>query len=54
MPQMAPMNWFMLFMIFSITFLMFNFMNYFMFIPLMPKSNLMKKIKLNYSLNWKW
>nr|YP_010138709.1 ATP synthase F0 subunit 8 [Compsilura concinnata]QQJ94226.1 ATP synthase F0 subunit 8 [Compsilura concinnata] len=54
MPQMSPINWLSLFIIFSMTFLMFNVMNYYIFMPMMPKSNLINKSKLNKSLNWKW
>nr|YP_010730247.1 ATP synthase F0 subunit 8 [Blepharipa latigena]WEG23062.1 ATP synthase F0 subunit 8 [Blepharipa latigena] len=54
MPQMAPINWLSLFIIFIITFLIFNMMNYYLFIPILPKSNLMNNnMKMN-SLNWKW
>nr|ALO76728.1 ATP synthase F0 subunit 8 [Agyrtodes labralis] len=31
MPQMAPMNWLMLFIMFTFIFLIFNSMNYFSF-----------------------
>nr|AXS66341.1 ATP synthase F0 subunit 8 [Staphylinoidea sp. 6 KM-2017] len=51
MPQMAPMNWLILFIYFTLIFLLFNSMNYFSFIyP--QKNSFKKKIKLN--LNWKW
>nr|YP_010132045.1 ATP synthase F0 subunit 8 [Hamaxiella brunnescens]QQD89779.1 ATP synthase F0 subunit 8 [Hamaxiella brunnescens] len=53
MPQMAPINWLSLFIMFSIIFMIFNMMNFYMFNLTMPKSNLIKKIKMN-SLNWKW
>nr|YP_010166663.1 ATP synthase F0 subunit 8 [Lioporeus pilatei]QRV62754.1 ATP synthase F0 subunit 8 [Lioporeus pilatei] len=52
MPQMAPMNWFILYIIFSMTFISFNFMNYYIFIlnkQTMKSNKFMKKI-----LNWKW
>nr|AML25695.1 ATP synthase F0 subunit 8 [Staphylinidae sp. BMNH 1274190] len=50
-PQMAPLNWLMLFMMFVISFMMFNYINYYMFIynPKSIKSSL--KLKL---MNWKW
>nr|YP_010022592.1 ATP synthase F0 subunit 8 [Sarcophaga josephi]QOP39440.1 ATP synthase F0 subunit 8 [Sarcophaga josephi] len=54
MPQMAPINWLMLFIIFSIAFIIFNVMNYYSFIPTMPKSNLLIKTQSINSLNWKW
>nr|WRM53941.1 ATP synthase F0 subunit 8 [Flavicorniculum planiforceps] len=54
MPQMAPISWLSLFIIFSTTFMIFNMINYYLFIPLMPKSNLINKKKLTKSFNWKW
>nr|QNP10074.1 ATP synthase F0 subunit 8 [Ochthebius perpusillus] len=52
MPQMAPMNWMMLFFMFTMIFLMFNTLNYFSFkyIPI-QKTNNKKNLK---KLNWKW
>nr|YP_010471428.1 ATP synthase F0 subunit 8 [Tyraphus nitidus]UVG40767.1 ATP synthase F0 subunit 8 [Tyraphus nitidus] len=51
MPQMAPMNWLMLFIFFIMVFLSFNLMNYFIF---NYKSN-KKTIKSNMKkMNWKW
>nr|QXM16977.1 ATP synthase F0 subunit 8 [Neoneuromus latratus] len=52
MPQMAPINWLLLFIIFSITLIIFNMLNYFLILPSSPSSenmNLKKK-----SMNWKW
>nr|AYR05360.1 ATP synthase F0 subunit 8 [Coleoptera sp. ACP-2013] len=51
MPQMAPMNWLMLFFMFIIIFMIFNSLNYFCFLynPKMKKT-----IKKNLTLNWKW
>nr|YP_009995353.1 ATP synthase F0 subunit 8 [Ochthebius glaber]QNP09769.1 ATP synthase F0 subunit 8 [Ochthebius glaber] len=52
MPQMAPMNWLVLFIMFSIIFLMFNSMNYFSF-----KYTPINKTMLNtnkFKLTWKW
>nr|QRV62405.1 ATP synthase F0 subunit 8 [Deuteronectes picturatus] len=52
MPQMAPMNWLMLYMFFSLTFILFNFMNYYTFLissKTMIFSKSFKKI-----LHWKW
>nr|WJZ53011.1 ATP synthase F0 subunit 8 [Melanodexia sp.] len=54
MPQMSPINWLNLFIIFSITFVIFNMMNYYLYVPNMPKSNLINKSKLLKTLNWKW
>nr|ARH54523.1 ATP synthase F0 subunit 8 [Ocypus ophthalmicus] len=51
MPQMAPMNWLMLFILFTIIFLMVNCINYFSFFYSNKTSNLIKK---NNQINWKW
>nr|AFQ62269.1 ATP synthase F0 subunit 8 [Haliplus flavicollis] len=53
MPQMAPMNWLILYFFFTILFLMFNFMNYYMFLikNIMIKN---KKIIENKKMIWKW
>nr|QGX86631.1 ATP synthase F0 subunit 8 [Lepidapion squamigerum] len=51
MPQMAPLNWMVLFNIFIITFMMFNILNYFNFMYL-PKSYLIKKSSIKF--NWTW
>nr|ALO70600.1 ATP synthase F0 subunit 8 [Gyrohypnus fracticornis] len=52
MPQMAPMNWLILFINFSIVFLMFNSMNYFSF--KYPLKKYCKQILSQTKLNWKW
>nr|YP_009995470.1 ATP synthase F0 subunit 8 [Ochthebius scopuli]QNP09925.1 ATP synthase F0 subunit 8 [Ochthebius scopuli] len=52
MPQMAPMNWILLFMMFTIIFLMFNSMNYFSFKYNNNNKNIFNK-KMS-KLNWKW
>nr|YP_010999511.1 ATP synthase F0 subunit 8 [Ochthebius subinteger]WPM98436.1 ATP synthase F0 subunit 8 [Ochthebius subinteger] len=52
MPQMAPMNWLILFIMFSMIFMMYSSLNYFSFIYLFNKSH--NNIKLNNKLNWKW
>nr|ANJ70506.1 ATP synthase F0 subunit 8 [Hygrotus inaequalis] len=54
MPQMAPMNWLMLYMFFSAMFIMFNFMNYYLFLIKSKniKTNHMKLNPILYS--WKW
>nr|QRV62653.1 ATP synthase F0 subunit 8 [Stictonectes samai] len=52
MPQMAPMNWLILYILFSIILIMFNLMNYYIFIiemKTLKTSSFMKKM-----LNWKW
>nr|UFZ13898.1 ATP synthase F0 subunit 8 [Neochauliodes umbratus] len=52
MPQMAPLNWLILFIFFIILFIMFNIMNYFTISP-NPESSSSYNLK-NYSLTWKW
>nr|ASN65914.1 ATP synthase F0 subunit 8 [Pseudotetracha mendacia] len=52
MPQMAPMNWILLYLMFSITFLLFNFINYYILMispPSTEKKNFFLKI-----MSWKW
>nr|YP_010121893.1 ATP synthase F0 subunit 8 [Necrodes littoralis]QRF92669.1 ATP synthase F0 subunit 8 [Necrodes littoralis] len=51
MPQMAPMNWLILFIMFMMIFLMFNSMNYFSFKYPTKKSSSDKNL---FKLNWKW
>nr|ARH53782.1 ATP synthase F0 subunit 8 [Cortodera humeralis] len=51
MPQMAPLNWLVLFIFFSMIFLIFNSLNYFSF-NYNIKSKISQKNKLIY--NWKW
>nr|ALO76199.1 ATP synthase F0 subunit 8 [Trox sp. TRO01] len=51
MPQMAPMNWLMLFIMFTMIFLLFNSINFFSF-TYQPKSIQLKKSMSK--LNWKW
>nr|YP_010305210.1 ATP synthase F0 subunit 8 [Philonthus spinipes]ULT46827.1 ATP synthase F0 subunit 8 [Philonthus spinipes] len=51
MPQMAPMNWLILFIIFTLTFLIFNTINYFSFKYQMKPSSISKK---SSKINWKW
>nr|YP_009441711.1 ATP synthase F0 subunit 8 [Amphizoa insolens]AOY39243.1 ATP synthase F0 subunit 8 [Amphizoa insolens] len=52
MPQMAPMNWLILFFLFIMIFLLFNFLNYFKFM-IKNNNNLNKKFSIK-NLNWKW
>nr|ANJ70467.1 ATP synthase F0 subunit 8 [Hydroporus obscurus] len=52
MPQMAPMNWLILYLIFSLIFILFNFLNYYLFL-INSKKNFINKILKN-SFNWKW
>nr|UFZ13128.1 ATP synthase F0 subunit 8 [Ctenochauliodes yangi] len=52
MPQMAPLNWLILFIFFTLMFIIFNMMNYFITnysLPSLTKMNLSKT-----PLNWKW
>nr|ASY98265.1 ATP synthase F0 subunit 8 [Orthodera ministralis] len=52
MPQMMPLNWFMLFSFFSILLILFNVMNYY---TSFNKSSLMTSTKtIKKTLNWKW
>nr|AXS65134.1 ATP synthase F0 subunit 8 [Staphylinoidea sp. 9 KM-2017] len=51
MPQMAPLNWLILFFMFIFIFLIFNFINYYQFIYNSKMIKFSKKIK---KLNWKW
>nr|QNE85806.1 ATP synthase F0 subunit 8 [Tipula flavolineata] len=53
MPQMAPINWLVLFILFSITLIIFSTLNYFSFLPSTPKS-LQTEKKNKTPLNWKW
>nr|AML26060.1 ATP synthase F0 subunit 8 [Staphylinidae sp. BMNH 1274252] len=52
MPQMAPMNWLMLFLMFIIVFLMFNILNFFSFFYTMKKLSHSSNNKK--SISWKW
>nr|AML25953.1 ATP synthase F0 subunit 8 [Staphylinidae sp. BMNH 1274220] len=51
MPQMAPMNWLLLFIMFIAAFIMFNILNYYCFMYT-PKSSIKKKE--SSSISWKW
>nr|AXS65943.1 ATP synthase F0 subunit 8 [Scarabaeoidea sp. KM-2017] len=51
MPQMAPLNWLILFFFFTMIYLIFNMLNYFIF-QYNIKSSL--KIKKQNKINWKW
>nr|YP_010166650.1 ATP synthase F0 subunit 8 [Leconectes striatellus]QRV62741.1 ATP synthase F0 subunit 8 [Leconectes striatellus] len=53
MPQMAPMNWMILYMLFSVIFITFNFLNYYMFLINKQIKNNNNKINFK-SINWKW
>nr|AXS66521.1 ATP synthase F0 subunit 8 [Cucujoidea sp. 33 KM-2017] len=51
MPQMAPLNWLILFIYFISIFILFNVMNYFSFLYKIKESSF-KKNKISF--NWKW
>nr|YP_009728649.1 ATP synthase F0 subunit 8 [Macroxyela ferruginea]QHR79723.1 ATP synthase F0 subunit 8 [Macroxyela ferruginea] len=52
MPQMAPINWLILFIMFSLILLLFNILNYFCFQYKLPS---LSKTKFNQpTMNWKW
>nr|AND96344.1 ATP synthase F0 subunit 8 [Heteronitis castelnaui] len=51
MPQMAPMNWLMLFIYFSMIFMIFNIKNYYSF---NYKIKITKFLKKSNFINWKW
>nr|UFK62171.1 ATP synthase F0 subunit 8 [Habroscelimorpha dorsalis dorsalis]UFK62184.1 ATP synthase F0 subunit 8 [Habroscelimorpha dorsalis media] len=52
MPQMAPMNWTMLYILFSVIFMLVNFLNYYIYTVKSPTKKLSKfSFK---SINWKW
>nr|YP_009487735.1 ATP synthase F0 subunit 8 [Anopheles gilesi]AWB98553.1 ATP synthase F0 subunit 8 [Anopheles gilesi] len=53
MPQMAPINWLILFLIFSLTLMVFNILNYYCFnySPLKAPQSL---FFTSNKLNWKW
>nr|YP_009995340.1 ATP synthase F0 subunit 8 [Ochthebius deletus]QNP09743.1 ATP synthase F0 subunit 8 [Ochthebius deletus] len=53
MPQMAPMNWLMLFILFILIFMLFNTMNYFSFMYNYDKNYQTKKSEIK-KINWKW
>nr|QNP09678.1 ATP synthase F0 subunit 8 [Ochthebius sp. IBE<ESP> AV177] len=52
MPQMAPMNWLMLFFMFTMIFMMFNSLNYFSF--LYKSNKFINNLKLKTKFSWKW
>nr|WRQ18124.1 ATP synthase F0 subunit 8 [Coproporus sp.] len=51
MPQMAPLNWTLLFIFFIIIFILFNIMNYYS-LNYQPKTY--KSKMKNFLINWKW
>nr|AXS64991.1 ATP synthase F0 subunit 8 [Cerambycidae sp. 2 KM-2017] len=51
MPQMAPLNWLILFIYFTMIFLLFNVINYYSFLY---KVKSIKKSSKNTPFNWKW
>ncbi|YP_009271144.1 ATP synthase F0 subunit 8 (mitochondrion) [Sitophilus oryzae] len=51
MPQMAPMNWSLLFIYFIMIFMYSIILNYFSIIYIKPPQKIYNKMPL---LNWKW
>nr|AXS65743.1 ATP synthase F0 subunit 8 [Staphylinoidea sp. 13 KM-2017] len=51
MPQMAPLNWLILFIYFSFIFILLNSLNYFSFLYKIKNNFSNKIIKKN---SWKW
>nr|AYR05217.1 ATP synthase F0 subunit 8 [Cryptorhynchinae sp. 4 ACP-2013] len=51
MPQMAPMNWLILYIYFIMLFLMIIIFNYFSF---MYKPKKFETKKITKKINWKW
>nr|AXS66331.1 ATP synthase F0 subunit 8 [Cucujoidea sp. 6 KM-2017] len=51
MPQMAPMNWLMLFIFFILLMFMINALNFSFMTPSTKKTS--KKLS-NLTTNWKW
>nr|WGL40321.1 ATP synthase F0 subunit 8 [Tomicus brevipilosus] len=52
MPQMAPMNWLVLFIMFILLFILTMIINYFSFYYYPSKTN--KNFLDNKNINWKW
>nr|UFZ13102.1 ATP synthase F0 subunit 8 [Protohermes spectabilis] len=52
MPQMAPINWLLLFLMFSFILILFNIMNYYITIPNYPETS--SKSFKSKPLNWQW
>nr|AXS64971.1 ATP synthase F0 subunit 8 [Cucujoidea sp. 35 KM-2017] len=51
MPQMAPMNWLVLFCLFTIIIMLINIMNYYFYMKNTSPNN----VKQNkFLINWKW
>nr|QXE45653.1 ATP synthase F0 subunit 8 [Anthaxia chinensis] len=51
MPQMAPMNWLLLFILFSSIMILLMLINFYITIY-KPKMN--KKLHKSLTINWKW
>nr|ASN65940.1 ATP synthase F0 subunit 8 [Metrius contractus] len=52
MPQMAPMNWLLLYFMFIMIFMLINYMNYYLYTI---KNNNSSEILFKTStFNWKW
>nr|WGL40334.1 ATP synthase F0 subunit 8 [Tomicus piniperda] len=52
MPQMAPMNWLILFTLFTFLFILTMIINYFSFYY-SPSYKILKNSMIN-KINWKW
>nr|YP_009968780.1 ATP synthase F0 subunit 8 [Argyra pingwuensis]QNC71305.1 ATP synthase F0 subunit 8 [Argyra pingwuensis] len=53
MPQMAPINWLILYILFSFTFMLFCVLNFYSFYTSSYKTCNLKK-NVSSPLNWKW
>nr|AXS65222.1 ATP synthase F0 subunit 8 [Cerambycidae sp. 8 KM-2017] len=51
MPQMAPLNWLILFIFFILIFIIFNIMNYYIMNLTPEQKKITKSSKL---INWSW
>nr|YP_003331344.1 ATP synthase F0 subunit 8 [Acmaeodera sp. NCS-2009]ACM45040.1 ATP synthase F0 subunit 8 [Acmaeodera sp. NCS-2009] len=52
MPQMAPLNWFILFIIFTIALIVLSLLNYYQNTP--KTIEIKPTISSTYKINWKW
>nr|AKF78358.1 ATP synthase F0 subunit 8 [Nothancyla verreauxi] len=52
MPQMSPLNWWLLFIYFILMLLMISIINYYIILYSTPSNK--KLTFLKKSLNWKW
>nr|AYW52120.1 ATP synthase F0 subunit 8 [Harpalinae sp. 3 ACP-2013] len=54
MPQMAPMNWLILYFMFTIIFFLFNFLNYYLYLIKNTSNSIKNNNFIKKTLNWKW